>query len=67
MHKKVLLNFKTKHGDNIMLLIIIIIRLVDPIGDIRITTILSGNVTMMYPIRSSVDFKKKKKKKIPAK
>lgn len=66
MHKKVLLNFKTKHGDNIMLLIIIIIRLVDPIGDIRITTILSGNVTMMYPIRSSVDLKKKKKK-IPAK
>lgn len=60
MHKKVLLNFKTKHGDNIMLLIIIIIRLLDPIGDIRITTILSGSVTMMHPIRGSVDLKKKK-------
>lgn len=60
MHKKVLLNFKTKHGDNIMLLIIIFIKLLDPIGDIRITTILSGNVTMMYPMRGSVDLKKKK-------
>lgn len=60
MHKKVLLNFKTKHGDNIMLLIIIFITLLDPIGDIRITTILSGNVTMMYPMRGSVDLKKKK-------
>lgn len=51
MYMKVLLNFKTTHGDNIMLLIIIIIRLLCPV---RITTIISVNISMRYPMKGSV-------------
>lgn len=58
---KVLLNFKSKHGDNIVI-IVIIIRLLQPITELLLLYLLMP--TIIYSINVSV---LKKKKKIPGK
>ena len=57
---KVLLNFKTKHENSIIIFVVtIIIRLLYPIKGFSVTLVITINVTMIYPIKGSMYIKKK--------